>query len=220
MNLFITFEGIEGSGKTTQIRLLKKALQKRDYETVTTREPGGTAISDQIRRVLLNRNNKRMVPLCELFLYEASRAQHVAEVIRPSLKQKKIVISDRFSDATTVYQGMARGFPPRLVSKLNAIATQNLKPDLTIVLDCPIHRGLGRLRKQTRHLDRIEREKAAFHQKIRAGYLGLAHGQACSRQTCSRQTKRVKVIDGNRPPKVVHEEILKMVLKRLNRRPL
>lgn len=209
--LFITFEGGEGSGKSTQIRLLKKTLEKRGHHVIVTREPGGTHIADQIRSILLDRNNKEMIPLTELFLYEASRAQHVAEVIRPHLKKGNIVISDRYADATTVYQGYARGLPSEQIRLLNSIATsgdatQPLKPDLTILLDCPIRLGFGRLRRLHKRLDRIEQEKRIFHERIRRGYLKIA----------KKEPKRVKVINGTRDPQEVHHDILKLVIKKMD----
>jgi len=207
MNLFITFEGIEGSGKTTQITLLKKALQKKGYVVLTTREPGGTVIGDQIRNVLLKRQNKKLVPLAELLLYEASRAQHVQEKIWPALKKGKVVISDRYSDATTIYQGIARALSTKLTNHLNRIATQNLKPHLTLILDCPAHVGLKRILKRSdfSHLDRIEQEKISFHQKVRQGYLRLA----------KKEPHRVKVIDARGSAQEIHQEILKEVAKKL-----
>src|SRR3989338_8389117 len=207
MNLFITLEGIEGSGKTTQITLLKKALQKKGYVVLTTREPGGTVIGDQIRNVLLKRQNKKLVRVAELLLYEASRAQHVQEKIWPALQKGKIVISDRYSDASTVYQGVARALSTELTNKLNRIATQNLSPHLTLVLDCPVHMGLKRVLKRTAssRLDRIEQEKISFHQKVRQGYLRLAKKEA----------QRVKVIEATGSAQQIHEKVLKEVLKKL-----
>src|SRR3989338_1666436 len=207
MSLFITFEGIEGSGKTTQITLLKKALQKKGYSVLITLEPVGTVIGDQIREVLLKRQNKKLVPLAELLLYEASRAQHVQEKIQPAIKKRKIVISDRYSDATTVYQGVARSLSTDLTDKLNRIATENLKPHLTLVLDCPVQMGLGRVLKRTSssHLDRIEQEKISFHQKVRQGYLRLA----------KKEPRRVKVIDASGTASQIHGDILKQVLKKI-----
>lgn len=202
MSLFITFEGIEGAGKTTQIKLLKKAFQKKGNKVVVTREPGGTAISNQIRRILLKRENKKMVPLCELFLYEASRVQHVTETILPNLRKGAIVISDRYADATTVYQGIARGISLKWVSRLNSLATHHLKPNLTIILDCPVEKGIRRTKKRgTTHLDRFEREKTKFHHNIRRAYLALA----------KKEPKRVKIVDGTKTPKEVHKDILHLV---------
>ena len=148
MSRFITLEGVEGSGKTTQILLLKKALRKKGLKVILTREPGGTPIGDQIRRILLDRKNKKMTALTELLLYEAGRAQHVSEKIRPALKQNKIVISDRYYDASTAYQGAARSLPPALVKNLNQIAAQGVKPDLTFILDLPVSVGLSRMKKR------------------------------------------------------------------------
>ena len=202
---FLTFEGGEGSGKTTQIGLLKKTLAQRGYNVRVTREPGGTFISDRIRDILLHPNHKKMVPLCELFLYEAARVQHVEEVILPLLKKGYIIISDRFSDASTVYQGIARGIPAALVKKLNQIATHYLKPHLTLILDCPVTEGFQRLKREKRKLDRLEYEKKTFHEKIRHGYLWLA----------KKEPQRIKMIDATAPRLDIHEKILTLVLDRL-----
>lgn len=145
-----------------------------------------------------------MVPLCELLLYEASRAQHVEELVRPALKKGKIVISDRFYDATSAYQGIVRGIPRRWIEKLNLFATSGLKPDLTIVLDCPVQKGFARLKGRKKNLDRLEREKRSFHERVRKAYLLLA----------SLEPRRIKVIDGNREPDKVHRDILKLVHKK------
>jgi len=203
--LFITIEGVEGSGKSTQIKLLKTALKKRGFPVFITREPGGTKISDQIRKILLSKKNRQMVPLCELLLYEASRAQHVAERIRPALKRGKIVISDRFYDATSAYQGVVRGISRKWVEKLNLFATSGLKPDLTLILDCPVQKGFYRLRLRKKSLDRLEQEKRSFHERVRTAYLLLA----------SSDPRRIKVINGNREPEKVHENILKLVLGKI-----
>jgi dTMP kinase len=168
---FITFEGIEGSGKSTQAALLKAFLEERGHEVLVTREPGGSPIGEQIRRVLLDPANHSMVPLAELLLYEASRCQHVEVVIRPALEAGKTVICDRFFDASTAYQGYARGLGIALVGELNLVATGGRKPDLTIVLDLPVDIGLRRL---GRNLDRIEREAVEFHERVRQGYLRIA----------------------------------------------
>jgi dTMP kinase len=208
MSLFITLEGIEGSGKSTQIKLLKKALSKKGHRLVLTREPGGTLIGDQIRHILLTPKNKIMIPLCELLLYEACRAQHVQEKIHPALKAGKVVISDRYFDASTVYQGAARKLPKNLVKNLNQIAIQGIKPHLTFILDCPVSMGLGRMKKRYRsakQIDRIELEKKSFHEKIRKGYLQLS----------KKEPKRVKVIDATQSPKDIHKDILKWVSKKI-----
>ena len=208
MSRFITLEGVEGSGKTTQILLLKKALRKKGLKVILTREPGGTPIGDQIRRILLDRKNKKMTALTELLLYEAGRAQHVSEKIRPALKQNKIVISDRYYDASTAYQGAARSLPPALVKNLNQIAAQGVKPDLTFILDLPVSVGLSRMKKRyssSKKIDRIELEKEAFHKKIRQGYLKLA----------KKEPGRIKVIDANQTHKDIHTEIMQWIQSKI-----
>jgi dTMP kinase len=169
--VFITFEGIEGSGKSTQAGLVKSFLEERGMVVLVTREPGGSPIGEQIRRILLDPANHGMVALAELLLYEASRCQHVEAVIKPALEEGKVVICDRFFDASTAYQGYARGLGVEMVGKLNLIATGGRKPDLTIVLDLPVEVGLRRLEKS---LDRIEREAVEFHERVRQGYLRIA----------------------------------------------
>ena len=171
---FITFEGIEGSGKSTQSALLKAFLEEQGLEVLVTREPGGSPIGEQIRHILLDPGNHGMVPLAELLLYEASRCQHVEAVIRPALERGKTVICDRFFDASTAYQGYARGLDIKMVGELNLVATGGRKPDLTIVLDLPVDVGLRRL---GRNLDRIEREAVEFHERVRQGYLRIAEDE-------------------------------------------
>jgi dTMP kinase len=171
---FITFEGIEGSGKSTQAEMLKAFLEGLGLEVLLTREPGGSPIGEQIRRVLLDPDNHGMVPLAELLLYEASRCQHVEAVIRPAIEAGKTVICDRFFDASTAYQGYARGLEIKMVGELNLVATGGRKPDLTIVLDLPVDVGLRRL---GRNLDRIEREAVEFHERVRQGYLRIAEDE-------------------------------------------
>src|SRR3989338_2612786 len=142
---FITFEGIEGCGKTTQIKLLNEYLQGKGFKTILTREPGGTTIGDKIRQILLDPANKKMHPLTELLLYGASRAQHVEELIRPALSEGKIVLCDRYSDSTTAYQGAARRVDKKILASLDAIATSGLVPDITIVVDVAPTVGLSRV---------------------------------------------------------------------------
>ena len=182
--IFITLEGIEGSGKSTQAARLRDHLVARGFDVVVTREPGGSPIGEQIRRILLDPSNKKMVPLAELFLYEASRTQHVAEIIAPALKAGKCVICDRFFDASTAYQGAARGLDTAAVGRLNLLATGGIKPDLTLVLDLPADVGLKRL---GRSLDRLESEGLAFHRRVREGYLEAA----------AAESDRIKVVDGS-----------------------
>ncbi|UCB51084.1 MAG: dTMP kinase [Deltaproteobacteria bacterium] len=177
--MFITFEGIEGCGKTTQVRRLVKRLKRRGIPLVTTLEPGGTGIGKKIRRILLDSRNKDLSPLTELILYAADRAQHVQEVIRPALEEGKWVICDRFFDATVVYQGKARGQDMKLIRILNEKATRGIRPEITYLLDCPVDMGLGRAlrRNETQFQkgqDRFEREALAFHNAVREGYLDLA----------------------------------------------
>jgi dTMP kinase len=172
--VFITLEGIEGSGKTSQTNLLKAFLEEQRREVLVTREPGGSPIGEQIRQILLDPGNHGMKPLTELLLYEASRCQHVEAVIRPALDEGKTVICDRFFDASTAYQGYARGLGIGMVTELNLVATGGRKPDLTIVLDLPVDIGLKRLGK---NLDRIEREAVEFHKRVREGYLKIAEDE-------------------------------------------
>ena len=177
--MFITFEGIEGCGKTTQIRRLAKRLKGHGIPLVTTLEPGGTDIGARIRRILLDAKSRDLTPLAELFLYMADRAQHVEEVIKPALETGKWVLCDRFFDATMAYQGVARGQDEALIRFLNERATQGIVPDRTFLLDCPVEVGLHRALKRNRQgpqegQDRFEREAKAFHQKVRAAYLALA----------------------------------------------
>jgi dTMP kinase len=179
MSLFITFEGIEGSGKSTQIQLLKKHLQQSGCAVVATREPGGCAIADAIRAILLDPANRRLVPRAELLLYAAARAQHVEQVIRPALAAGTVVLCDRFIDATTAYQGGGRSLDRRLVENLNDIATAGVIPDLTLLLDFPAEAGLLRARQRNLAGDlhnesRFEMEETAFHERVRAAYLELA----------------------------------------------
>lgn len=179
MGIFITFEGVEGCGKTTQLRLLAQSLRERGHEVVLTREPGGCQIADRLRNILLDAANSNMTPTAELLLYAAARAQHVAEVISPALAEDKVVLCDRFTDATLAYQGYGRGLDRELISRLNSLATVNIRPDLTILLDCPAETGLGRAMarinsSQGNREERFELESIHFHQRVRNGYLALA----------------------------------------------
>ena len=176
---FITIEGGDGTGKSTQIRSLESYLMQRGFACVMTREPGGTALGSLIRKVLLEVSSHEIASSTELFLYLADRAQHVNEVILPALKSDKIVLCDRFTDSTVAYQGYGRGIELGLLRQLNDIADQGVHPDLTILLDCPVSVGLARTaRRQTaagrRQEDRFECEKIEFHEKVRAGFLEMA----------------------------------------------
>jgi dTMP kinase len=177
--VFITFEGIEGCGKSTQARRLVNRLRDASVPLVFTLEPGGTRVGREIRRILLDSRNSRLSPLAELFLYEADRAQHVEEKIRPALEQGKWVVCDRFFDATTVYQGFARGQDMKLIRNLNEKACFGIRPDMTFLIDCPVEIGLKRALKRNEGVpevgqDRFEREEKAFHEAVRQGYLTMA----------------------------------------------
>jgi dTMP kinase len=178
--MFITLEGIEGSGKTTQISRLVEFLEDRGIECVTTRQPGGTLIGKNIRSILLDPANSALEPLAELLLYMADRAQHINELIRPALQNGKTVVCDRYFDATLVYQGFARGLSIELIGKLHQILFDDLKPDVTFLLDLSPQVGLKRAWQQLNNgqrsgdESRFEAEAVAFHEKVRAGYLELA----------------------------------------------
>jgi dTMP kinase len=179
MSLFITLEGIEGSGKTTQINRIAEWLRSEfATEPVITREPGGCPISNQIRGTLLDSANDSMDERTELLLYAAARAQHMAEVIHPALESGKIVLCDRFTDATLAYQGYGRGMSTELIEELNRLATREIEPDLTFLLDFAPENGLGRARSRNASAsgpdeDRFEQESLAFHHRVRIGYLAL-----------------------------------------------
>lgn len=179
MGFFITFEGVEGCGKTTQIKLLAEHLAARGISTVLTREPGGCAIADKIRAILLDAGNSALSPLAELMLYAAARAQHVTEVISPALKAGKIVLCDRFCDATVAYQSFGRGIDRSVIDDLNVHACQGIAPDLTVLFDCDPAVGLERACRRIEATsgpreERFELEALAFHHRVRAGYLDLA----------------------------------------------
>jgi len=170
--VLITFEGTEGSGKTTHIRRLARDLTQKRYPVVCTREPGGTRLAELIRRIFLT-TGTAVTPLAELFLIQAARAQHVQEVILPHLRQGGIVLCDRFTDATIAYQGYGRGLPRAVIARLNRIAAAGLTPALTILIDAPLRRALASAQRTSRHGqgDRIEQEHLNFHRRVRAGYL-------------------------------------------------
>lgn len=182
---FITFEGVEGCGKTTQIGLLQAALESKDLEILATREPGGPPIAEAIREILLDPRHKEMSANTEVLLYCAARAQHVEQIIRPALEAGQIVLCDRFADSTTAYQGAGRGLAPEELKPLHRAATGGIRPDLTLLLDLPAEEGLTRTRGRGRS-DRIEREALAFHERVRQGFIELAQ----------REPDRIKVIDG------------------------
>jgi dTMP kinase len=176
----ITFEGIDGCGKSTQMRLLEQYLLERGVDVISTREPGGTELGRKIRSALLDGGKGSVEPLAELLLYAADRAHHVRRVIIPALDEGRVVLSDRFYDATTVYQGYARGFDLALVNQLNELATGGLKPDLTLLFDLDVETGLKRTRKRADDAsgaarpDRLDQEPLEFHKRVRAAYLEIA----------------------------------------------
>jgi dTMP kinase len=169
---FISFEGPEGGGKSTQIHRLAATLAERGYVVWTTREPGGTRIGEMIRPVLLGQQQARMTPWSEALLFTASRAQHVEEVIRPRLQRGELVLCDRYSDSTLAYQGYGRGLDLDTLRRLQGQATGGLEPDLTILLNLPVETGLSRIPRTAQ--DRLDRETATFHQRVRAGYQEMA----------------------------------------------
>lgn len=216
MGTFITFEGIEGSGKTTQVRLLGEALGKRGIPVEQTREPGGTPLGDAIRKIFLDPRNCGMSIWAELFLVEAARVEHVSKVIRPALEAGKVVLCDRFTDSTRVYQGYARGEAHQgldggEVASLNQLATGGLTPDATILLDIEVEEGLRRVQTHEGTSgnpqastrvgaveSRFEMEPREFHERVREGYLRLAE----------REGDRVKVVDASGDPHTVHLRVI------------
>ncbi|PIR21252.1 MAG: dTMP kinase [Deltaproteobacteria bacterium CG11_big_fil_rev_8_21_14_0_20_47_16] len=205
--LFITFEGVEGCGKSTQVRLLVDALEAAGHSVHVTREPGGTPIGEDIRSILLSPANKVMCKEAEILLYAAARAQHVAEVIRPKMAEGTIVISDRYADATAAYQGAARGFSPEQLAAVHKLATNDLQPDATILIDVPVAKGLARVLQRSidegrRGYDRLEAEALEFHEAVQAAYLKLAKANP----------KRIHVMDGMQSIDDIHQQIMAVIL--------
>ncbi len=201
MTAFITFEGIEGSGKTTQINLLLAWLRQQTRPVLATREPGGTAIGDRIRAILLDPLHTDMAPETEILLYSAARAQIVRQVLRPHLADGWIVICDRFFDSTLAYQGFGRGLSLHDLRHITTFATGGLVPDLTIYLDIDPEAGLRRKAQTPGEWTRLEAESLAFHQRVRAGYLALAAAEPV----------RWLLLDGDRPAPVIQAEIRQCV---------
>ncbi|MFO8164092.1 MAG: dTMP kinase [Thermodesulfobacteriota bacterium] len=200
--MFITFEGIDGCGKSTQLFRFEKNLREQGIPLVVTSEPGGTKIGQAIRKILLNVDNTDIAYLTELFLYLADRAQHVNEVVKPALDAGKWVICDRYYDATTVYQGLVMGHHGKLIEQLNHEASLGYEPDITFLLDCPAEIGLRRIEKRDktdRKRDRFEKKSLDFHIKIRYGYLALAN----------KHKDRVKIIDAMLQEDHVEKKIMK-----------
>jgi len=198
---FITFEGPEGSGKSTQLHLLGERLRKAGQDVLETQEPGGTPIGIQIRHVLLDAKNRELCPTAELLLMFASRAQNVDQLILPALSAGRTVLSDRFTDSTLVYQGVARGLGAEVVYELDRIACRGLVPDLTLVIDIDAETGLARARRRSARTEdsetRIEEQDVSFHRRVRDAY----------RQLAADESKRVRLIDGSQTREAVAEQV-------------
>ncbi len=212
---FITIEGVEGSGKTTQSSLLASFLRKQEIAVVETREPGGTDVGEKIRQILLSPLHEGMAPMAELLLFLAARAQQVYEVIEPTLRSGTWVVCDRFFDATLAYQGHGRGLDIKIIGELNAASTGGLRPDLTILLDLDIETGIRRAVAAKREFpqstggDRLERENKEFHRRVRQGYLELARPEP----------DRIKVIPVTGSIEEVHRIIISLVEPFLVKKP-
>jgi dTMP kinase len=214
MAFFITLEGVEGCGKTTQTALLAGWLRERGHQITITREPGGCPVSNRIRAILLDPANSAITADTELFLYAAARSQHVAEVIKPALDNGISVICDRFTDATLAYQGYARGLDLDKIKHLNQLAAGAVSPDLTLLLDYPTDAGLRRARQRnqdhaTDNEGRFECEAIAFHQRVRHGYLELAASDS-----------RIQILDAQGDIETVHTRVIEIIDRFLRQRKL
>lgn len=200
---FITFEGIDGSGKSTQLRLIANDLRFRGLAVLTTQEPGGTPLGRKLRETFLE-TDENVDPLAELLLFAADRAQHVNFLIKPALSEGKIVISDRYADATYAYQGAGRGFPQTTIKQVIKLATDGLKPDLTLFFDLPVETALLRTNIRSdsgEQKNRMDKEKSDFYERVRASYLELA----------ANETKRFRIINSEKSVEEVHVEALKTI---------
>jgi dTMP kinase len=207
---FITFEGIDGSGKSTQLRMLASELRLRGHEVVTTREPGGTPLGKRVRKVVLDAE-EQVDPLAELLLYAADRAQHVRRLVRPALESGHFVLSDRYADATAAYQGAGRGFPEELVSEVIALATGGLMPDMTLIFDLTVEESVRRAEQRSLKgdkRDRLDAEDAAFHTRVRDAYLRIAAAEPA----------RVHVIDAGGSVQETQSQVMRLVLPFLESR--
>ncbi|HBM75598.1 MAG TPA: dTMP kinase [Clostridiaceae bacterium] len=205
---FISIEGSDGSGKSTQIKLMKEYFASKGFEVVESREPGGTRIGEKVRNIILDNENVEMSPVTEALLYAASRAQHVTEVIRPCLKQGKVIICDRYIDSSIAYQGVGRGLGIDVVSKINSVAIQGIMPDLTVFFDIDPEVALNR-KIEDGKADRLELEKLEFHKKVYKGYKQIASTNS-----------RIKIIDASRSVMEIHKDVVNIIdeflLKRSN----
>ena len=208
---FITFEGIDGCGKSTQLRLLASELRVRRLDVVTTREPGGTPLGQKLRAALLD-VQEQVDPLAELLVFAADRAQHVRSLLRPSLAANKIVLSDRYADATVAYQGSGRGFQPELIQEIVQLATEGLQPDLTLLFDLSVAESAVRTRKRVaaRHSDRLDSEDAAFHTRVRDAYVAIAKANP----------DRLRLIDARGSVQETHDLVMDIVIPFLSERGL
>jgi dTMP kinase len=208
---FITFEGIDGSGKSTQVRMLSSVLRLRGMDVLQTREPGGTPLGARLREALLDAQ-EQVDPLAELLLYAADRAQHVRALLRPALAEGRVVLSDRYADATVAYQGAGRGFEPSLVDEVIALATGGLKPDLTLLFDLSVAESCERSRNRTgneeRSGDRLELENELFHTRVRDAYLKIA----------AAEPERVRVVDASLSVEEIHAHVLDIIIPFLESR--
>ncbi|NLD91996.1 MAG: dTMP kinase [Fibrobacter sp.] len=202
---FITFEGIDGCGKSTQLALTSKLLAEKGFDVVVTREPGGTLISEKIREILLSPDNSEMVNECEILLYCAARAQHVREKIIPEVASGKIVLCDRFQEATFGYQGYGRGIPLDVLKTVNTYATGGLNPDLTFIFDLSVETSAVRMAKINKAKDRLEQNSAEFFQKIRDGFLNMAKSSP----------ERIKLINAEQSIEQISEEVINLIQKHI-----
>lgn len=203
--MFITLEGPEGSGKSMQIRELADFVREQGFEVLTTREPGGTFIGDQIREVIMRMDNTMMHPNTEILLFCAARAQIVTEVIRPNLEKGVVVISDRYGDSTLAYQGYGHGLDLQILKDIVKFATGGLQPDLTLLLDLEVDEGLNRKIKGGSEWNRLDAQKVEFHKRVRNGYKEMALAEP----------DRWKVINASNEPQIVQQDIRKVILKKL-----
>jgi dTMP kinase len=201
--IFLTFEGLDGSGKTTQLRLLVNELRQRGFDVLSTCEPGGTILGKRLRESLLD-EDCQVAPLAELLLFAADRAQHVQTLILPSLEKGKIVISDRYADATVAYQGAGRGFPSEIIDQTIELATGGLKPDLTLFFNLPTEESLSRTNSRVAEgfeQNRLDKEAAEFHQKVCEAYLQIAR----------EEPERFRIVDAKGPINEIHKKVVEIV---------
>ncbi len=203
--MLISFEGIDGCGKSTQIKLLQKKLEKIGKKVFVVREPGGTTISEKIRNILLDTSHIEMCEITELLLFSASRAQIVEEIIKPKLKKNEIVICDRFFDSTTAYQGFGRKIDLSIISPINLIATQNIFPNLTFFIDVPISLSIERMKLSNKNKDRMESVDIKFIERVKSGFVKI----------CEKNETRFVKIDGTKSIKKIQTEIFEIVKSKL-----